>query len=85
MPPEKFVESLREGSADILAMSALLTTTMPTMKATVDALNESGLRNQVKVMIGGAPITDAFAKEIGADGCAPDAGQAARLAKSLMG
>jgi 5-methyltetrahydrofolate--homocysteine methyltransferase len=58
---------------------------MTTMKATIDALNEAGLRDQVKVMIGGAPITDAFAKEIGADGCAPDAGQAAKLAKSLMG
>jgi len=82
--PEQFVESLREGSADILAMSALLTTTMPTMKATIDALREAGLRDQVKVIIGGAPITDAFAKEIGADGTAQDAGQAARLATSLL-
>ncbi len=83
--PEKFVASLREGSADIIAMSALLTTTMMTMKATIDALNEAGLREQVKVIIGGAPVTEAFAEEIGADGSAPDAGQAARLAKSLMG
>ncbi|MEE8397943.1 MAG: corrinoid protein [Desulfobacterales bacterium] len=83
--PEKFVELLREGSADIIAMSALLTTTMTTMKATIDALNEAGLRDQVKVMVGGAPVTDAFATEIGADGSAPDAGQAARLAQSLMG
>jgi len=82
--PEQFVESLREGSADILAMSALLTTTMPTMKATIDALREAGLRDQVKVIIGGAPITDAFAKQIGADGTAQDAGQAARLATSLL-
>lgn len=83
--PEQFVELLREGSADIIAMSALLTTTMTTMKTTIDALNEAGLRNQVKVMVGGAPVTEAFAKEIGADGSAPDAGQAAKLAKSLMG
>ena len=82
--PEQFVESLREGSADILAMSALLTTTMPTMKATIDALSEAGLRDQVKVIIGGAPITDAFVKEIGADGTAQDAGQAARLVTSLL-
>ena len=84
VPPEKFVKSLREGSADILAMSALLTTTMPTMKTTVDAVIEAGLRDKVKIMIGGAPITEAFAKEIGADGCAPDAGQAAKLARSLL-
>lgn len=83
--PEQFVELLREGSADIIAMSALLTTTMTTMKTTIDALNEAGLRDQVKVMVGGAPVTEAFAKEIGADGSAPDAGQAAKLAKSLMG
>jgi 5-methyltetrahydrofolate--homocysteine methyltransferase len=82
--PEQFVELLREGSADIIAMSALLTTTMTTMKATIDALNEAGLRDQVKVMVGGAPVTDAFAAEIGADGSAPDAGQAAKLAQSLM-
>jgi len=82
--PEQFVESLREGSADIIAMSALLTTTMPTMKATIDAINEAGIRDQVKVIIGGAPVTEAFAQEIGADGTAPDAGQAARLATSLL-
>lgn len=81
---EQFVEALKEGSADILAMSALLTTTMPTMKTTIDAINEAGIRDQVKIIIGGAPITDAFAQEIGADGSAPDAGQAARLAKTLL-
>jgi len=82
--PEQFVASLQDGAADIIAMSALLTTTMPTMKATIDAINEAGLRDRVKVMIGGAPVTDAFAQEIGADGTAPDAGQAARLARSLL-
>ena len=82
--PEQFVTALKEGSADIIAMSALLTTTMPTMKATIDAISEAGIRDQVKVLIGGAPVTDAFAKEIGADGTAPDAGQAARLATSLL-
>ena len=81
---EQFVEALKEGSADILAMSALLTTTMTTMKTTIDAINEAGIRDQVKIIIGGAPITDAFAQEIGADGSAPDAGQAAKLAQALL-
>jgi 5-methyltetrahydrofolate--homocysteine methyltransferase len=82
--PEKFVESAGSGEVDIIAMSALLTTTMTTMRAVIDALKESGLRDKVSVMIGGAPITDAFAEEIGADGSAPDAGQAAKLAKSFV-
>ena len=81
---EQFVEALKEGSADILAMSALLTTTMTTMKTTIDAINEAGIRDQVKIIIGGAPITKAFAQEIGADGSAPDAGQAAKLAQALL-
>jgi len=81
---EDFVEAASTGDVDIIAMSALLTTTMPTMRATIDALKESGLRDKVSVMIGGAPITDAYAEEIGADGAAPDAGQAAKLAKSFV-
>jgi len=66
-------------------MSALLTTTMPSMNATIKALEEAGLRDKVKVMIGGAPVTDAYARQIGADGYSPDASSAVRLAKSLIG
>ena len=66
-------------------MSALLTTTMPSMGTTIQALQEAGVRDQVKVMIGGAPVTDEFAKRIGADGYSPDASSAVRLAKSLAG
>ncbi len=82
--PEKFVQAASEG-AQIVAMSALLTTTMPSMKVTVEALKTAGLREQVKVMIGGAPVTQAYADEIGADGYSPDASSATRLAKSLLG
>lgn len=84
VPAERFVESLRDGAADIVAISALLTTSMPAMKTTIDAINEAGLRSQVKVIVGGAQVTEAFAKEIGADGSAPDAAQAAKLAKSFV-
>jgi 5-methyltetrahydrofolate--homocysteine methyltransferase len=83
--PEKFVDVVKKGEANVIAMSALLTTTMPNMKTTIEVLKESGLRGNVKVMIGGAPVTDAYAKEIGADGYAPDASRAVKLAKSLVG
>ncbi|HUT19073.1 MAG TPA: corrinoid protein [Anaerolineae bacterium] len=82
--PDKFVQAARDG-ADVIAMSALLTTTMPSMKTTVDALVEAGLRDTVKVLIGGAPLTQAYADQIGADGYAPDASSAARMAKQLLG
>jgi 5-methyltetrahydrofolate--homocysteine methyltransferase len=82
--PEKFVETVETSGAQILAMSALLTTTMPNMKNTIDALELAGLRDKVKVIIGGAPITDAYAKQIGADGYASDASRAVSLAKALM-
>jgi 5-methyltetrahydrofolate--homocysteine methyltransferase len=82
--PDKFVEEIKEKDANILCMSALLTTTMPMMKNTIDALKESGLREQVKIMVGGAPVTQSFADEIGADGYAPDAGSAVKLAKELL-
>ena len=82
--PEKFVEEAKKG-AQIVAMSALLTTTMPNMKNTIQALKESGVRDQVKVMIGGAPVTQAYADEIGADGYSPDASSAVRKAKELLG
>jgi len=82
--PEKFVKAVTENDADIVALSALLTTTMPMMKETVDALRESGVRDSVKVMVGGAPVTKKFADDIGADGYAPDAGSANKMAKTLM-
>jgi len=84
VPPEKFVNALREHDANILALSALLTTTMPSMKVAIDALNAAGLHDKVKVMIGGAPVTQAYADEIGADGFAPDASRAVVTAKELM-
>lgn len=82
--PEKFVAEVKARGADILALSALLTTTMPVMRQTVAALAEAGIRERVKILVGGAPVTQAFAEEIGADGYAPDAGSATRLAKSLL-
>jgi 5-methyltetrahydrofolate--homocysteine methyltransferase len=82
--PEKFVSAVQEHNPQLLAFSALLTTTMESMKVTIGALKEAGLRSQVKVMIGGAPVTSAFAEQIGADGYAPDASQAVSLAKSLV-
>jgi len=81
--PEKFVTAVEQG-ANIIGLSALLTTTMPSMEATINALNAAGLRNKVKVMIGGAPVTSEYSNKIGADGFAPDASQAVSLAKSLM-
>jgi 5-methyltetrahydrofolate--homocysteine methyltransferase len=83
--PDDFVEAVRQHNADIVGMSALLTTTMPSMKATVAALTEAGLRDRVRVLIGGAPVTQAFADQIGADGFAPDASSATRVAKRLLG
>ena len=82
--PEKFVEAIRDGNADIVAISALLTTTMGTMRTVIDAIDEAGLRGQVKIIVGGAQVNEAFAEDIGADGSAPDAAQAAKLAKSLV-
>jgi len=82
--PEKFVEEIKKKDATILCLSALLTTTMPMMKKTIDAVTEGGLREQVKIMVGGAPVTQSFADEIGADGFAADAGSAARKAKTFV-
>ena len=80
--PEKFVASAQEKKPDIIAMSALLTTTMGSMKSTIDALKSAGL--SVKTMVGGAPLTDSFAHEIGADGYAPDAASAVDVADGLV-
>lgn len=83
--PDKFVETIREGQAQVIALSALLTTTMPAMKTTIEALQAAGVRDQVKVVIGGAPVTQRYADEIGADGYAPDANSAVRKTKELLG
>jgi 5-methyltetrahydrofolate--homocysteine methyltransferase len=83
--PEKFVAAVQEKGANIICLSALLTTTMPSMKDTLAALNAAGVRGKVKVMIGGAPITDAYAKEIGADGYSDNASSAVQLARRLVG
>jgi len=83
VPPEKFVEAAKTG-VNIIGLSALLTTTMTNMETTIKAIETAGLRNQVKIIVGGAPVTAEFARNVGADGFAPDASQAATLAKSLL-
>lgn len=82
--PAAFVQAVKDSEADVLGLSALLTTTMLAMKATIDALAEAGLRDKVKVIVGGAPVTQDFADEIGADGFAYDGGAAIDLCKSLI-
>ena len=84
VPPEKFVESAKQNQANLIGVSALLTTTMVNMKAVVEKVREAGLAGKVKVMVGGAPVTQAFCDEIGADGYAPDAASAADLAKEFL-
>lgn len=82
--PEVFVEKVKEVNAEIVGMSALLSTTMPAMSMTIKALVDSGIRDKVKVMIGGAPVTGKYAQEIGADAYAPDAGSAVIEAKKIV-
>jgi 5-methyltetrahydrofolate--homocysteine methyltransferase len=84
VPPEKFIATVNEKQANIVAMSALLTTTMPAMKTTIDALKQAGVRDKVKVLIGGAPITQKYADEIGADGYSENAVGAVALAKKAV-
>ncbi len=84
IPAEKFVEAIKTNKPEVVAMSALLTTTMPAMKETIEAIKAAGLRDEVKIMVGGAPVTQNFSDEIGADGYAPDAASAADLAKELI-
>ena len=83
VPAEKFIEAV-QGGIDILGMSGLLTTTIPAMPEVIKALEVAGVRNQVKIMVGGAPVTEAYKQEIGADGYAPDAASAVRVAKELL-
>jgi 5-methyltetrahydrofolate--homocysteine methyltransferase len=82
--PEKYVAAVKEHTPDLVGCSALLTTTMPRMKDIVQALKTAGLRDKTKVMIGGAPVTEQYALDIGADGFAPDAASAAQRARQLM-
>ena len=83
VPPERFVDAIRAG-ADVVAMSALLTTTMTSMKDVVEAIRAAGLRDRVRIIVGGAPITARYAAEIGADGYAPDASKAVRKVRELL-
>jgi 5-methyltetrahydrofolate--homocysteine methyltransferase len=82
--PEEFVDAVKEYEPDVVGMSALLTTTMRSMESTIKVLEEAGLRDKVKIIIGGAPVTQAFADQIGADGYASNAAGAADLAKQLV-
>jgi corrinoid protein of di/trimethylamine methyltransferase len=82
--PEKFIAAIKERGANIICLSALLTVTMPSMRTTIDALKEAGVRDQVKVMVGGAPVTSQFAEEIGADGYSDNANGAVALARKLV-
>jgi 5-methyltetrahydrofolate--homocysteine methyltransferase len=82
--PAKFLEAVRNDGVDVVAMSALLTTTMINMESVIHALAEAGLRDRVKVVVGGAPITSDFTEKIGADGYAPDASRAVRLVSELL-
>jgi 5-methyltetrahydrofolate--homocysteine methyltransferase len=84
VPAEQFVRKVREQSPDMLGLSALLTTTMPEMKKIIQALSAGGLRSKVKIMVGGAPVNQRFAREIGADGYGHDAAAAVDLARSFM-
>src|SRR4030042_2757334 len=85
VPSDKFLESVKANQPNIVGLSALLTTTMPKMKEVIESLVEAGLRQTVKVMVGGAPVTEKFAKDIGADGYAPDAASAVEKARELIG
>ncbi len=85
VPPERFVEAVKESGAKLVGLSALLTTTLPAMEATVRAIRQAELAGEVRVMIGGAPVTDSYAQQIGADGYAADASAATALARRLAG
>ena len=83
--PERFVEAVKESGAGLVGLSALLTTTLPAMEDTVRAIRQAELAGEVRVMVGGAPVTDSFAQQVGADGYAPDASSAVALARRLAG
>jgi 5-methyltetrahydrofolate--homocysteine methyltransferase len=83
VPPGKFIDAVRQSNAGIVALSALLTVTLPAMKTTIDAIREAGLRDKVKIMVGGAPVTAGYAEQIGADGYTATAVEAVALARTL--
>ncbi len=85
VPPEKFIAAVKEQQPHILGLSALLTTTMPAMRKAMEALGAAGVREQVKIMVGGAPVTEAFAQSIGADGYGENAAASVELARRLVG
>ncbi len=85
VPPEKFIEAVKARNANIVCLSALLTVTMPAMRTAIDALKQAGVREQVKIMVGGAPVTAQYAAEIGADGYSENASTAVALARTLTG
>lgn len=84
VPPNKFIEAIKTHQPQVVGMSALLTTTMIEMKNTIQAIEWAGLRNQVKIVVGGAPVTQKFAQDIGADGYAPDAASAVDLVRRVL-
>lgn len=81
---EKFLEHVQKEQPDLLALSALLSTTMPYLKTTIDVLQENGVRDKIKILVGGAPVTEEYAKDIGADGFAPDSSHAVDMVKQLL-
>jgi len=85
VPIDQFVTAVKSNQPNILGLSALLTTTMPVMKGVIESLIEAGVRSGVKVMVGGAPVTEKYSKDIGADGYAPDASSAVIKARELIG
>jgi 5-methyltetrahydrofolate--homocysteine methyltransferase len=85
VPPDKFVEAIIEHQPQAVGMSAFLTTTMPMFKKNIEAIKEAGLRDKVKILVGGAPVTQEYAEVVGADGYAPDASSTVRLTKELIG
>ena len=85
VPPEKFIDAIKKYQPQAVGMSAFLTTTMPMFKTNIEAIKEAGLRDQVKVLVGGAPVTQEYADKVGADGYAPDASATVRLTKQLLG
>lgn len=84
VPPEKFIEAVNTSNANIVCLSALLTVTMPAMRTTIDALKQAGVRQRVKIMVGGAPVTAQYAEEIGADGFSENASMAVALARTFV-
>jgi 5-methyltetrahydrofolate--homocysteine methyltransferase len=84
VPPEKFVEAVKDKGAQVVCLSALLTVTMPAMKTTIEALKAAGVRDSIKILVGGAPVTSQYATEIGADGFGENANSAVALTRQML-